>query len=224
MGGALGQMLPFAVGVAISPMPIVAIVLMLVTPKAKPNGLAFLLGWVAGVAVVGTIALLIVNPDDSGSSSKPAWANWLELILGLLLLLVATRQWRARPHADAEAATPKWMGALDSFTPAKALCAGMLLSGLNPKNLILIIGGADAIATTYISGAQEAVAWLIFTLIASIGVAAPVVIYFVMGERAAVMLDGLKNWMARSNTAIMAVLCVIIAAKLIGAAISGFSA
>ena len=53
--------------------------------------------------------------------------------------------------------------------------------------------------------------------------AAPVVIYYAMGERAAALLDSLKGWMARSNTAIMAVLCVIIAAKLIGAAISGFS-
>jgi threonine/homoserine/homoserine lactone efflux protein len=224
MGNAIGQMLPFAIGVAISPMPIVAIVLMLVTPKAKTNGLAFLLGWLIGILVVGTIALLIVNPDGSSESSgKATWVNWLELVLGLLLLLVAVRQWRSRPHEGEEVATPKWMGALDSFTPVKALGAGMLLSGANPKNLIFIIGGADAIAQTYISGSQEAVVWLIFMLIASLGVLAPVVIFFVMGDRAAATLESLKDWMARNNTAIMAVLCVIIAAKLIGVAISGFS-
>ena len=197
---------------------------MLVTPKAKTNGLAFLLGWVAGILVVGTIALLVVNPDRSGdSSSRPTWIDWLELVLGLLLLLVALRQWRSRPHEGEEAATPKWMGALDSFTPAKALGAGMLLSGANPKNLLFIVGGASAVAQTQVAGSQEAVVWLIFTLIASIGVAAPVVIYFAMGERATAVLESLKGWMARSNTAIMAVLCVIIGAKLIGAAISGFS-
>src|SRR4029077_14894199 len=104
MGGALGQMCPFAIGVAISPMPIVAIVLMLVTPKAKSNGLAFLLGWIAGILVVGTIALLVVDPDSSGdSSSRPTWIDWLELVLGLLLLLVAARQWRSRPQAGEEA-------------------------------------------------------------------------------------------------------------------------
>ena len=223
MGNAIGQMLPFAIGVAISPMPIVAIVLMLVTPKAKTNGPAFLLGWIAGILVVGTVALLVVNPDSSGSSARPTWVDWLELVLGLLLLLVALRQWRSRPHEGEEAATPKWMGALDGFTPAKALGAGMLLSGVNPKNLLLIVGGASAVAQTSVSGSEEAVVWLIFALIASVGVAAPVVIYFAMGERAAAMLDGLKNWMAHSNTAIMAVLCLIIGAKLIGAAISGFS-
>jgi threonine/homoserine/homoserine lactone efflux protein len=224
MGDAIGQMLPFAIGVAISPMPIVAIVLMLVTPKAKTNGLAFLLGWIVGILIVGTIALLIVNPDESSSNSgKATWVSWLELVLGLLLLLVAVRQWRGRPHEGDEVATPKWMGALDTFTPVKALGAGILLSGVNPKNLIFIIGGADAIAQTYISGSQEAVVWLIFMLIASLGVVTPVIIYFVMGERAAGTLESLKDWMARNNTAIMAVLCVIIAAKLIGVAISGFS-
>ena len=224
MGDAIGQMLPFAIGVAISPMPIVAIVLMLVTPKAKSNGLAFLLGWMLGIVLVGTIALLVVNPDNSGDSgSRPTWVDWLELVLGLLLLLVAMRQWRSRPHEGEEAATPKWMGALDGFTPAKALGAGMLLSGANPKNLLFIVGGASTVAQTDVSGSQEAVVWLIFTLIASVGVAAPVVIYFAMGERATATLERLKGWMAHSNTAIMAVLCVIIGAKLIGAAISGFS-
>ena len=55
MGEAIGQLLPFAVGVAVSPMPIVAMVLMLITPKAKVNGSVFLLGWVLGIAVAGTI-------------------------------------------------------------------------------------------------------------------------------------------------------------------------
>ena len=149
--------------------------------------------------------------------------HWLDLVLGLLLLLVAVRQWRARPHEGDEVATPKWMGALDGFTPVKALATGMLLSGVNPKNLIFIVGGASAIAQTHISGSQEAVAWLVFALIASLGVATPVVIYFAMGKRAPAVLEALKDRLARNNTAIMAVLCVIIAAKLIGAAISGFS-
>ena len=34
------------------------------------------------------------------------------------------------------------------------------------------------------------------------------------------MLDGLKTWMARNNTAVMAVLCLIVGVKLIGDGIS----
>ena len=218
-------MLPFAVGVAISPMPIVAMVLMLITPKAKPNGFSFLVGWILGVAIVGTIVLAIAGGSDPTDNGSPAtWISWLKLVLGLLLIAVAVKEWRARPAHDADVPMPKWMAALDTFTPAKSGGLAILLSGVNPKNLILIVGGAAAVAQTDVSGSSQAVAWLIFTVIATIGVATPMVIYLFMGDKAASKLEGLKNWMTRNNTAVMAVMCVIIGAKLIGDAISGFSA
>src|SRR4051794_5585827 len=96
MGEAIGQMLPFAVGVALSPMPIVAIVLMLLTPKAVSNGLSFLAGWVIGIAVAGTIVLLIVDPSSTTDEGVPAdWTFWLKLVLGVLLVLVGIKQWRS---------------------------------------------------------------------------------------------------------------------------------
>jgi threonine/homoserine/homoserine lactone efflux protein len=224
LGNAIGGLLPFAVGVAVSPMPIVAVVLMLVTPKARTNGSAFVLGWIVGIAVAGAIVLLIAVPTSASSDGQPAnWVNWLKLALGLILLLVAVRQWRARPHEGEPSATPKWMAALDGFTAMKAAGTGVLLSAANPKNLVFIIGGGAAVAQTGISTGDQILAWAIFTAIATIGVGAPVVLYFTLGDRAAAPLDALKDWMARNNTAIMAVLCLIIGAKLIGDAISGFS-
>ena len=62
MGSAIGEILPLAVGVAISPIPIIAVVLMLSTPKGKGNGLAFLLGWLIGLGLVGVIVLLVADP------------------------------------------------------------------------------------------------------------------------------------------------------------------
>jgi Sap, sulfolipid-1-addressing protein len=50
---AIGQPLPFAVGVALSPAPIAAVILMLITPRARANGPAFILGWIVGIAVAG---------------------------------------------------------------------------------------------------------------------------------------------------------------------------
>jgi Sap, sulfolipid-1-addressing protein len=92
-----------------------------------------------------------------------------------------------------------------------------------PENLILAVAGAAAIAQTGISGAQQAVAYLIFAVIATIGVGAPVVIYFAMGERSQELLSKLKNWMGQHNAVIMSVLCLIIGAKLIGDAISALT-
>jgi threonine/homoserine/homoserine lactone efflux protein len=219
---AIGQVLPLAVGVALSPIPIVAVVLMLVTPKARTNGPAFVVGWLVGLAVVGVLVLAIAGPSDASEDGQPAtWVSVLKLVLGALLLLVAMRQWRGRPRSAEEAAMPKWMGAIDGFTPLKSLGAGALLSGLNPKNLLLAVAAGAAIAQTGISGGEQAAAYALFTVIATVGVAAPVVIYFALGDRSADLLGRLKDWMSQNNSAIMAVLCLVIGAKLIGDGIAG---
>jgi hypothetical protein len=224
MGQAIGQTLSFAVGVAISPVPIIAVILMLVTPKARVNGPAFLVGWVLGLAVIGAIVLLFAGSANANDGGQPAtWVDVLKLVLGILLVLVAAKQWRGRPHGDEEPPAPKWMGAIDSFTPPKALGAGAVLAGANPKNLLLSVGAAAAIAQTGISGGEQAVAYAVFALIGTIGVATPIVIFFALGDNAGATLERLKGWMAHNNGVIMAVLCLVIGAKLIGDAISGFS-
>jgi threonine/homoserine/homoserine lactone efflux protein len=196
---------------------------MLATPRARVNGPAFIVGWWIGLAVVGAIVLSAAGGASGNSGVTPDWVNWLKLVLGVLLLAVGARQWRGRPRGDGQAAMPKWMSALDAFTPVKAGGAGVVLSALNPKNLLLAIAGALAIAQVGISTGEQIGAYVVFVAIASIGVAAPVVLYFALGERSRELLDAMKNWLARNNAVIMAVLLLIIGVKLIGDAISGFS-
>ena len=59
-----------------------------------------------------------------------------------------------------------------------------------------------------------------FTLIAGISVMVPVVAYLVSGHRLDDTLDAAKAWLISNNAAVMAVLFVVFAAKLIGDAIS----
>jgi threonine/homoserine/homoserine lactone efflux protein len=222
MAEAIGQMLPAAVGVALSPLPIVAVVLMLVSRRGRVNGPAFVLGWIAGLAVLGAIVLSASSGADASDGGQPAtWFSVLKLVLGALMLLVALKQWRGRPRDPSEVTTPKWMSALDTFTPVKAVGAGGLLSGLNPKNTLLAIGGAAAIAGTGIPAGEQAVAYAIFVVIATVGVGAPVVVSLVMGDRSRALLDRLKNWMGANNAVIMAVLMLVLGTKLIGDGISG---
>lgn len=221
MGNAIGQSLPLAVGVALSPIPIIAVVLMLTTPRARSNGPSFIVGWLLGLALVGALVLAIAGPTDASESGQPeTWVGWLKVVLGVLLLLVAIRQFRGRPHQGDDAPLPKWMGALDRFKPLTALGAGAGLAGANPKNLLLIVGGATAIAQTGISGGEQAIAYTIFALIGTIGVGTPVIIFFTMGTRAPQTLGRLKDWMGHNNAVIMAVLCLVIGMKLIGDGLS----
>jgi hypothetical protein len=224
MGKAIGEILPLAIGVALSPIPIIAIVLMLGTLRARSNGPAFAAGWVAGLAIVGTIVLVLASGDATQGSGAPAtWASVLKLLFGILFLLLAARFWHGRPAPGQEATMPKWMAAIDTFTAGKSLGVGALLSGLNPKNLALTVAAATTIAQAGISNGQEAVTLAVFILLGSLTILAPLVIYFATGEKAKEILDGLKTWMAAHNAAIMTVLLLVLGAKLIGDAISGLS-
>jgi threonine/homoserine/homoserine lactone efflux protein len=221
MAEAIGQVLPFAVVVALSPIPIIGVVLMLGTPRARSNGPAFILGWLIGLTVVGVIILLVAGGANASESGEPAtWVGVLKLVLGALLLILGLRQWRGRPRGDADAALPGWMRTVDHFTAGRAAAMGVALSAINPKNLVLTAAAATAIAQTDISTGDQAIALAVFVLIATLGPGIPVAIYFLMGERARHMLDELKEWMGHNNAAIMAVICLVIGAKLLGDGIS----
>jgi hypothetical protein len=224
MGAAIGQSLPLAIGVALSPMSIIAVVLLLTTPRARANGPAFVLGWLLGLGVDGAVVLALAGSGDAGERGQPAtWASWLKLLLGVLLLVVAVHQFRGRPHHGEQAPLPTWMGAIDRFRAGQALGGGAVLAGANPKNLLLAVGGAAAIAQTGIPGGQQAIAYAVFAVVGTLGVGAPVVLYFAMGKRSAELLGRLKDWMGHNNAVIMAVLCLVIGAKLIGDALSGLT-
>ncbi|HET6188829.1 MAG TPA: GAP family protein [Trebonia sp.] len=224
MGAAIGGTLPLALGVALSPIPIIAVVLMLTTQRARVNGTVFIAGWLAGLAVAGAIALNIAGPADASSSGAPAtWVSWLKVVLGAALLLVAALQFRNRPRNGDRVELPKWMDRVDEIKPLPAAGLGVL-AGLNPKNLLLVAAAAAAIAQTGISGGEQAIAYLVFALVGTLGVGTPVGIYFTMGARSEKPLTELKDWMAQYNAVIMAVICLIIGVKLIGDAIGGLTA
>src|SRR5690349_22102832 len=99
-----------AIGAALSPLPIVAVVLMLATPRGRINGPLFIVGWLVGFAIVGVIVLAIVGPSASTTNEATTGVSWLKLALGVGLLGVARRQFAKRPRAgEEEPPTPKWM-------------------------------------------------------------------------------------------------------------------
>jgi threonine/homoserine/homoserine lactone efflux protein len=222
VGDAVGQSLPLAVGVALSPLPIVGIVLILVGRRALPTGLAFLLGLVAGIGAMGAVLLVAVGPQEVTDEGDPAtWVGWLTLALGLVLLGLAVRGWRRRPSAeDDEAELPSWMAAVEAFGPAKACGAGFVLTVANPKNVVLVLAGTAAVAETAAPAVEQAVAWAVFTTVAALGVALPLAVSAVRGERATEPLLALKSWMIANQKAILSVLLLVIGANLVGDGLS----
>jgi Sap, sulfolipid-1-addressing protein len=226
MGQAIGQTLAYGVGVALSPIAIVGVVLMLSTPRGRSTGPAYLAGWVVALLAVGAVFLLVSGAAGADEGRGEAdWVDVLKLVLGLALVVAAFRRGRARLRGGGESREmPGWMRSVDRFTPGRAAATGAALVAVNPKNLALVLAAAAAIAETGASTGGRAVALIVFALVGSLGTGLPVILYLVEGERARDRLDGLRDWMARNNAVVIAVLCLVIGAKLIGDGIAGLTA
>jgi threonine/homoserine/homoserine lactone efflux protein len=223
LGQAVGDLLPSAVGVALSPIPIIAIILMLATPRARSNGLAFAAGWVVGLVAVSVVVLLVANDASDPNSTTSDGVNWVKIAIGVLFLALAVKQWRARPRHGETAEMPKWMNTIDSFTAIKSAGLGVVLSALNPKNLALTLAAAASIAQADLSTGDATIAVAVFVVIASITVAGPVLWYVIAPRSAAKPLDAIKQFMADHNAVIMFVLFVVLGAKILGDGLGGIT-
>jgi threonine/homoserine/homoserine lactone efflux protein len=223
MGAVIGEILPLAVGIAISPIPIIAVILMLLSPHAKGTSLGFMIGWIAGIVVAIVVFTLLssVLPQDKEGGGSPV-AGVIKIILGLLLLFVAFRQWRGRPAKGGEAAMPKWMSAIDSMTAGKALGLGFLLSAVNPKNLLMAVSAGVIVGGAGLTFGQAVIVIIIFVLLAGCTVIIPVIGYLVASARLAGPLDSLRVWLVDNNAVIMAVVLLVIGVTVIGKGIGEF--
>jgi Sap, sulfolipid-1-addressing protein len=216
MGKGISEVLTFAVGVAISPVPIIAVTLMLFSQRARVNGLMFLLGWVVALAVISGAAYAAADQANAATDSTTAdTIAWGRILFGVLLLLLAARNWRTRPAPGTEPEMPKWMAGIDTLKPVKALGLGLLLAGVNPKNLMLAAAAGAGLAALGLSTADAIGSLIVFVVIASLTIGGPVVYYLVGGDSAKGQLDEMKNWLALHNNAVMAVLFLVFGAKLI---------
>lgn len=223
MGSAIGDVLPLALGIAISPIPIIAAILMLLSPAAKSAGVGFLIGWILGIVVAVVVFALLSSliPEKDAHATEPIVGS-ITLVLGLLLLLVALRQWRGRPQGGAEPPLPSWMGAIDSMGAARALLLGFVLACVNPKNLLLAVAAGVAVGAAGLSPGAATGVIAIYAVIASLSVGVPVIAYLVAAERMRAPLGMLRSWLVHNNMTVMAVLLLVLGVVLIGKGIGSF--
>lgn len=224
MGQAIGQLLPLALGIAISPLPIIAGILMLMSPRARTTSVGFLVGWIVGIAIVATVFTLLssVLPEAADDTSKPV-LGVVQIVLGVLLVLMAVKQWRGRPQGDVMPEMPKWMQQIDGMSFVASLGLGLLLSGANPKNLLLGASAGMTLGALGLSGGEVTIVIVCFTVLAASTVLIPVVGFLLASDALRAPLGRLRDWLQAENAVIMTVLLLVLGVTIIGKGIAAFS-
>ncbi len=216
MGQGISEVLTFAIGVAISPIPIIAVILMLFSQRARVNGPVFLFGWVVALAVVSAVVYVLAHDGNVATSTTASDSvSWGKIVLGVLLLALARRNWRKRPVPGEEPEMPTWLKTVESMSPVKAFGLAVVLAAVNPKNLILTFGAAAGLAQLGLSTSDAIVAVVVFVAIASLTIAGPVLYALFGGARARSSLDAAKAWLTAHSAAVLAVLFLVFGVDMI---------
>ena len=102
------------------------------------------------------------------------------------------------------------------FGPGRSLGAGLVLGSVNPKNVVVGLAAAATIESAAISHGQQIGAISLYVVVAVLGVAAPILVTAILGDRSPKVLDGWRVWLAQNNATVMSVLFLIFGVVLIG--------
>ena len=217
MRQAIGEILPFAVIVMVSPINIVASILLLFSKRPLLNASCYFAGFLVGVAAVLTgLTLLAGAISLDPGSDRSRGAALLLLVLGAALVVVAIQKFRHRPGPDDEPSLPAWMDGIAGFGAGRSLAVGAGIGAGNPKNIAVALGAAVVISSSGLPGAQQAVVIAVYVVLASLGVGAPIVAVIALGDRSTAVLESWRAWLNRNNAAMLAVIYLLLGVLLIG--------
>jgi hypothetical protein len=216
----LQDLLPQAAVLALSPVPIMAVIAMLIAPGGRAKATLFALGGFLGMVVAG---VLLAN---AGGVAEPkgeptTLSSAIRLGIGILLLVLAAKQWQSRPRPGDTPETPRFLTVLGNASPLMAFGLGVVMMAVKPKNLAILVAAGISFAEAGLTGNGLIPGVVIFSLFAASTLLLPVLFALILGEKADAALTSIGDWLAWNNAAIMFVLFLIIGLMLLGKGLGG---
>lgn len=202
---AISESLPIAFGIVVATLPLMTVPLTLVSRGAIGVLGWFLAGYAGGFVILGGAVIASADLFAFAFDDAPRWMAWLRALLGIALLGLAWHKWRGRPKAGEEPTPPGWVKLLDRLASPGALGLGFALVVLNPKNAVLVASGALTIAAATPAPAAQGLALIVFTLVSGLGIAAPLLLWWLRGERVRASLTRMRGALVRYDAQIMTV-------------------
>lgn len=199
------EYLPMAIGIALSPIPIIALIIILFSDKAKKNSLVFSVTW---VLIIGAISAFLVAGVSKGAVAASSDGHGsalaiIQILLGVLMLYISFKNFIKRPKKGDVAPMPKWMEKVESFTPREVFGISATLAAINLKNFPLMVVAAPNIFKSTAFEGSAFMNWFLFVCVAVSTIIGIALIYFIAGKSAEKVLLALKQWLIAHNNIIM---------------------
>ena len=223
MGSIIGDILTSAVGIALSPIALLAAITLVLSPRGNASALGFLGGWLLGVIVPVLVISILTGllPESQGDGSRPV-AGTILLLLGALFLYLAVGEWRIRPLPGKAPVLPRWVAALNSMTVTQGLALGFGLGAASPKNLTLGVAAGLTIGAAEFRPRELIVVLLVFVLIAVSSMLLVVVGGMLGVDVWRRELVDFRDWLGRNSATVQVVLYLVLGTALVGAGISAY--
>lgn len=214
----VAEILPLIVGVALSPFPLIASVVVSLSPGGAARAAALLAGRLVGVAAVVAVVTALAEYVAKLGSAPSAGLGWVQALFGLLLMAAGVAKWARRPRGDAAETPPKWMASLESLSTPGAFGLGVAASVANPKELAFGAGAGLVIGSTLSEWWPSVTAVAVFAVLAALTVALPPAAVLIGGDRAKPALTETRRWLIRNTAPVTAIVLLFFGAVLISSA------
>jgi len=208
VGSTIIKLTPFIIGSAVVPVQIMMIILLLNSPK---QGLAKAISLVAGMTAVrllqGVIFGLILSPSSGETSGKSPVVSTLLMVLGILLLITAYKQWRNEDDPDGP--PPKWLVMLDTLTPLKAIGMGAILVLISGKFWVFTLSAIGVIEQAHLGQPSSILAFLLFMLLAQSLLLLAIIIRVIVPEQSKSITETISAWLTKYNRPIVLVVSLV---------------
>ena len=208
-------------GVALSPVAVIAAIL-LVSSGGRGKGAAFVAGWVGGLCLVAVVVVALEDAIAAAGAAGPGWIGpAVSLAAGVLLLVYGVLRLTLHPGPGDDDPAPGWMTALESAGTGRAFGTGALFAAVKPKNLVLTLAAATTIAEAGSSIGASAASLVVYLVVASASVAAPLVVAVALGTRSDAVLARWKAWLTAHNATIVVAVLVVFGVLLAWKGVTG---
>ena len=219
MADLLGQLLAVGVGAAISPLATAICIALLSSSKPLEDALAFTLGYAVILAVIALVAFVFFGAQPGSGDGSSDIRDTIDAAIGVLLLVFALKTWLGTP--DPNAPPPRWVAAIDSITPAKALLLGMVVMLTNPTTLALYVSGLKEIVAADLGTAGSVAVLAAFVALVEVEFLVPIALYAAAPRRAGAVMGAVQRWLEGHNRGVMIVVFGIFGVLLMAKGASG---